>query len=527
MPVCTKIDWAQEPQIAPCAIGEPVDYTGMQILATYDDNTQETIDVTPRMLNESSLQTTASIRKSMIVYQGQRLPVLVPVLNISLDHIEVKAEESLWGREGEPFERSQVSVTAFYSDGSSKPIEHYKVAPGRGLEKDTTEITIRYGRSTDVLPIRVFAIGEEIPSVERMELQQEPQQKSLQLEPVTATDEAPAETPQKEPQRPIPEPLPQDLTTDIPEPQSASEATVASSAGTNKAKVLQVVSIAQLPMKLQYNVGETEADLSGGRLNLIYMDGTIEQVDMKADGAINVACNISGRGCVAFTYEGKPVTYPIEVLTPAVAIGLQLTKMPEKLVYEQGSMEVDMAGAELTVHLSNGTDKTVDVTTDMIGPFNFTETGKSNIFIMYQGFSVLCPVIVVPKTAMSQYTTTRYSPTVFPGTETLPTPEPEPPKERTGEEVRETPGDAAREVQEPANAATEHTEMRLMEEKAGTTPEADEKAAAEEPSVDGGELTEELPGDSAGPASPPESTKEVPDFYVSTFGLRFDIDMPQ
>ena len=86
MPNCIKLEWLMEPQMNPCAIGEPANCNGLQVQASYDDGTQDLIEVTPRMLNESSLQTTVSVRKSMIVYAGQKLPILVPVLDISLDH---------------------------------------------------------------------------------------------------------------------------------------------------------------------------------------------------------------------------------------------------------------------------------------------------------------------------------------------------------------------------------------------------------------------------------------------------------
>lgn len=63
MSKCIKLELPADLSVEPCAIGEPVDWTKLQVLATYEDNTQTTLPVTPRMLNESSLQTTASVRK--------------------------------------------------------------------------------------------------------------------------------------------------------------------------------------------------------------------------------------------------------------------------------------------------------------------------------------------------------------------------------------------------------------------------------------------------------------------------------
>ena len=70
MSKCIKLELPADLSVEPCAIGEPVDWTKLQVLATYEDNTQTTLPVTPRMLNESSLQTTASVRKSIIICRG-------------------------------------------------------------------------------------------------------------------------------------------------------------------------------------------------------------------------------------------------------------------------------------------------------------------------------------------------------------------------------------------------------------------------------------------------------------------------
>jgi len=509
MPNCIKLEWAKDPQLTPCAIGEPVNFIGLKVLATNDDGSQELVDVNQRMVNESSLQTTASIRKSMLIYAGQRLPMLVPVLNIMLDHIQVTTEGTPCGREGEPFDRTQISVIAFYSDGTSKQVEHYKVSPGRELKKNTTEITIKYGRCNEVLPIMVLGV-DEVPPTEALIVTKE---NLLKKEPGNVQDvcskqqstDTPPKTSQGEPKQPVLVGSATQPTTDTAYEKRPSAFISGASMGKVENRVLQVVSIAQLPTKLKYSVGETKADLSGGRLNLIYADGTIEQVDMIADGAINVACSISGRGCVAFTYKGKPITYPIEVIAPAVAIGLQLTKMPEKLVYEQGTLEVDMTGAELTVHLSDGSDETVNVTTDMIGPFNFAEVGKSNVFIMCHGFSVLCPVVVIPKAS---------GPQKIPVT----------PTSSLSEKGNDTV--AAAFVVPTVKANEEPRTGDLIQNEDSTSaesrPEAERQTETLTSSTEISTITGDNIEDSAKPA--PAPTKPVPDFYVSTFGLRFNIE---
>ena len=585
MSKCVKLELPTDLPIEPCAIGEPADWTKLQVLATYEDNTQATIPVTPRMLNESSLQTTASVRKSIIVYEGQRVPILIPIKNTSLTGIQVETAGELVYREGEKFNQDQAKVTAFYNDGSSREVGHYKITPNRLLESSITELTIRYGRCTATLPIKVLADSEAAPAPEApkpepkggvsgnepeavmgaipgakqenppeskpdagaqpgasAELKPEPMplpedppgeggdldqkpvpvpgplpgdspgaEAKLEPEPPVEPVSPPANPPSLEspPQQPpaAPESTPaHTMTWNIPKTNTPSGDVSGASGGFPKEKVLNVVSIAQMPHKLKYTVGESEADLSGGRLNLIYADGAIEQVDMSADGAINLACSISGHGCVAFTYKGKPVTYPIQVVAPVVAVGIELARMPYKAIYEQGSLEIDMDGAELEVRLSNGGSEIVPVTPDMIGPFSFTDTGKSNILIMHKGFSVLCPVIVVPKGSnipSSPRSTAPMSPH-----RQHPVP-PVPPAPSVVEEQVPPPSP------EPAP-----TEMPKEEAPCPAPEERKEVDDIKGPEGEGGEESERKVGE------PPKPTKDVPNFYVSTFvgGYRFPVE---
>lgn len=586
MSKCVKLELPADLPIEPCAIGEPIDWTKLQVLATYEDNTQATIPVTPRMLNESSLQTTASVRKSIIVHEGQRIPILIPIKNISLTGIQAETAGELVYREGEKFNQGQAKVTAFYSDGSSREVGHYKITPNRPLEPSITELTIRYGRCTAALPIKVLADSEAasvsaaskpepqgVASVNEpevvmdvvsgakqgnstepkldvgarpgvsAELKSEPmllpeappgEGGDLDQKPVPVSGPLPEDSPgveaKLEPEPPseptLPPANPLNLVTPSQQPPAAPESTPThttawniprvntpsgglsgASEGLSKERVLNVVSIAQMPHKLKYTVGETEANLSGGRLNLIYADGVIEQVDMSADGAINLACSISGHGCIAFTYKGKPVTYPIQVVAPVVAVGIELARMPYKAIYEQDSLEIDMDGAELEVRLSNGGSETVPVTPDMIGPFSFADTGKSNILIMHKGFSVLCPVIVVPKG--SNIPSSSHSAAPMSPHRQYPVPL-VPPAPSVVEELVPPPA--------PEPAPTE------MPKEEAPCPAPEERKKVDDikgPEGEGGDVAEKEVG------VPPKPMKDVPNFYVSTFvgGYRFPVEL--
>ena len=553
MPICTRLEWVEEPKLIPCAIGEPADCQGLKIRAFYDDDTEELLDVTQRMLNESNLQTAEPMRKSMIVYSGQKLPVLVPIKEISLDHIEIKAPPKLYGREGEPFERSQVKVIAWYSDDTNRAVENYKVQPGRPFLRDTTELTIRYGCSAGTLPITILPADAPWPTPSAPEELAPTLAADHEPEPMSKPEPDPAPVPKLDSSLPpgneMPDPsaparrLPQEgphalllaASRGIPptiggmQPKAATTSAVPTKEA-DTPRTLQIVSIAQMPEKLKYQVGETEADLRGGRLNIIYSDGTIEQVDMKADGSVNLACSISGRGCVAFTYSGKPVTYPIEVIAPVVAISLELSRMPYKTIYEQGTLDIDLTGAEVTVRMSDGSSVPVAVTKDMVGPFNFAEIGKSNIFIMHCGFSVLCPIIVVPKSVgpvPQSWPIPASTPPVFVSSVPQPISEAAQPVVKPVGAAIPTPGPS---ISKPTTMPANHLDMQLGVGSPASEPEpalssdSGPGAEAAKPAPETGPEPEGAVAPGHEPKAASEPTKSVPDFYVSTFGLRFSIE---
>lgn len=490
MPICTKIEWAEEPHPAPCAIGEPANCSGLFLQATYEDDTQGLVEVTQRMLNESSLHTTASIRKSIINYLGHRLPIIIPVLDIMLDHVQATAKNELLGKVGEPFDKSQITVTAFYSDGTSKEVGNYKIVPGKELLSTTKEITVKYGRCTTTLPITISSAEASAPTHEPTEMLSTFRDRQL-TSTVSAENGVGGAL-----QQLLEEKMTNNTALSTKQPGAVSER---SREPSDQDNALLAVSIAQMPTKLNYEVNEAEADLSGGKLNLVYEDGRIEQIDMKPDGKVSLTCSAPGRGFVSFTYSGKSITYPVEVRAPAVAIGLELRNMPYKTVYEQGTLELDMTGGKVTVHYSDGTDNVIPVSPDMIGPYNFGEVGQTNIFIMHQGLSVICPVNVIPKaTVITGENTGISSPvrTSLAGSKT---------GASTGDGREGDQIPTVETVQKPktsgeCNLGQPVTTQDDIPEKEGLEPILPE------------------------PQELPKPAKPVPDFYVSTFGLRFSIE---
>ena len=365
MAKCTHLEWAVEPHIPPCAIGEPADHRGLKFYAVYDDGSKQEVDVILKMFHELNLQAEGTERLAQITYEKKKLPVQVPLKNITLTSVQAVPWGELRCMEGEPFDRSQVVVSAGYSDGSSRVIDNYKIAPHQALSMSDEKITFRYGRCTFELPIAVQSA--------QTSTQPQPEQAPIQPSPQVPAQPNPPDQPQQpaqaQSQTPPPAPAPQIPPQHSTQPLSAGPTNPAPAPDNNPApgatpasaqqptKSVVAVSVARKPNHQKYLVGDTLVDLKGGLLDIIYSDGSVGQIDMMADGPVYIDSKKAGTGFISFACLGKPVAFPIDVLEPQI-VKLSVVKQPAKLDYTEGE-ELNLAGLVLEVIYNDGSIRTV------------------------------------------------------------------------------------------------------------------------------------------------------------------------
>lgn len=363
MAKCTHLEWAVEPHIPPCAIGEPADHRGLKFYAVYDDGSRQEVDVILKMFHELNLQAEGTERLAQITYEKKKLPVQVPLKNITLTSVQAVPRGELRCMEGEPFDRSQVVVSAVYSDGSSRVIDNYKIAPHQALSMSDEKITFRYGRCTFDLPIAVRS--------NQTSTQPQPEQATIQpMVPAQPNPLDPAQSSaQSQSQTPTPAPVPQPQTPPKPsvQPPSAGPTNptpppinhpIPSPAPVQQpSKTVVAVSVARKPNHQKYLVGDTMVDLKGGLLDIIYSDGSVGQIDMMADGPVYIDSKKPGTGSISFVCLGKPVAFPIDVLEPQI-VKLSVVKQPAKLDYTEGE-KLNLAGLVLEVVYNDGSIRTV------------------------------------------------------------------------------------------------------------------------------------------------------------------------
>lgn len=322
---CVRIEWAVEPNIPPCAVGEPADFRGLKFYAIYDDGSKQEINVVLRMFHERNLQEVGTERMGQIIYEKKRLSARIPLKNITLTSIQAIPGPQLRCVEGEPLDRSQVTVTAFYSDGSSRIVDNYKITPHQALSMSDEKITFRYGRCTSEVPILV----------QSRQSQQPPQvNPGPDVNGQGGHNDVPANI---QTQSVLMQP-----TSVLADPPS---------------KTVVAISVARRPNRQKYLAGDTMVDLKGGRLDVIYSDGSVGQIDMISDGTVYIDSKKAGTGMISFSCLGKPVSFPIDVLEPQI-VKLSVVKQPVKLDYEEGE-ELNLAGLVLEAVYNDGSVRTV------------------------------------------------------------------------------------------------------------------------------------------------------------------------
>lgn len=324
---CERLEWVNEPNIPPCAVGEPADFRGLTFYAIYDDGSKQEVPVVLRTFHERNLQEVGTERVGQVIYEKKRLSARIPLKNTVLISIQAHPIAHIYCFEGEPFDRSQVTVTAFYSDGSSRVIDNYKIAPHQELSLSDKKITFRYGRCVSELPI----------AVQTRETQGPPQAApDMSADPLNPTNDSPMVNRHS---------------------SVLTRSPVAQSMPAPSPKTVAAISVAKKPNRQKYLVNDTMVDLKGGRLDIIYSDGTVGQIDMTSDGVIYIDSKKTGIGYISFTCLGKPVSFPIDVLEPQI-VKLTVAKLPAKLDYEEGE-ELDLAGLVLEVVYNDGSVRTV------------------------------------------------------------------------------------------------------------------------------------------------------------------------
>ena len=122
-------------------------------------------------------------------------------------------------------------------------------------------------------------------------------------------------------------------------------------------KKISAIMMAAAPAKTEYVVGFDGLDLTGGLLNLVYEDGSFEQVPLSADMEYYVENNRVGQTTVSVRYAGCQAGFPITIRDPKLS-RVTIISPPNKTTYTEGE-DLDLTGLRLMGHYDNGVDREI------------------------------------------------------------------------------------------------------------------------------------------------------------------------
>ena len=151
----TSISVFKKPTKTTFYINETIDTTGLTLTATYSDGSTKTITsgftASPQSFASTGTKTVT------VTYQGKTVSFTVTIVDPDLDRIEVKTlpAKTVY-RVGEGFDQTGLTLTAHYTDGSTRTITSGIICTGFSSATDGVKtITVNYGGKTTMFTVTV------------------------------------------------------------------------------------------------------------------------------------------------------------------------------------------------------------------------------------------------------------------------------------------------------------------------------------------------------------------------------------
>ena len=310
--VLEKIEVTTQPNKTTYIEGQDFDNTGMQVKGYYANG--DTIDIYDYTIIDGD-NLTLGQTEITIVYQEFETTQPIEVAKNTVENIIVKTQpKKLEYFEGENFDSSEMIIEATYKDGSKKNITDYTIENGTNLKKEQSSVIIVYDGKTVAQPINVkenTVVKLEVISNANKLQYVAGQNFNAEGLVIKATYENGME-------KQVTEYIVKDGT-NLKEGQTTVliefEGHTVTQEITVEAKTIVSISVKTEPNKTEYLQKQEELDLTGGIINILYNDGTEEEIAMtsseiKVEGFSNEEV---GTNIITINYQNKTVQFNVEI----------------------------------------------------------------------------------------------------------------------------------------------------------------------------------------------------------------------
>gem|GEM_PF-362518 len=358
--------------------GLGINVAGGKIKVNYDNGTFEEKDMTSAMVSGYNAYLLGK-QTLTVTYEGKTTSFEVSVIEKSIDRIEItNAPTTTQYIEGQSFDKTGMVVTAYYDNGANEVIEDYSV-PSAQLVLGQNSVTIIYLDKSTTTPVSVVA-----KQITGISIATQPA-KTAYIEGNTFDKAGMVVVVNYD------NGLNEEITTyeveTTPLIVGQSQVTVAYQGYTANAtitvreKAVESIAIKTVPTKLTYLEG-SNLDVSGGRITLLYDNGTEDTINISSDMISGYDPDISGVQIVAVTHAGKTTMFEVTVIAKK-ATSISIIQEPRKTEYIEGQ-DLDTTDGIIHVVYDNGTEEDLEMTTEMISNYNKDKIGDQIITVTYQ-----------------------------------------------------------------------------------------------------------------------------------------------
>ncbi|MCR5308709.1 MAG: bacterial Ig-like domain-containing protein [Bacilli bacterium] len=367
--------------------GEALDLTGLVVTANYDNNTNKAVtDYTTNPANGSALNTVGEVSVT-VTYQEKtgsfKVTVEKSLTGISLNTENVKTSYN----HKETLDLTGLVVNAVYNDGSTEAVTDYTTNPANGTALNTVgnqTVTVTYKDKTSSFDVAVnktlSSIAINTDNVKKEYKHNEAFSTDGLVVTATYSDGSTANVTNYT-TNPI-----NGATLD-----TVGNKTIAvtyegktKTYDINVVAVLVDISADSTNVKKDYKQND-KLDLTGLVVTANYSDGTTTNVTNYTVNPINGAdLGTVGTQTITVTYEGKTVSFGVEVEKKLVSITLDTSNVKKE--YYQGD-SVDLTGLVVTANYSDGSTADVStlVTNNVPDGYTFVVFNTLTVTISYNG----------------------------------------------------------------------------------------------------------------------------------------------
>ena len=147
-------------------------------------------------------------------------------------------------------------------------------------------------------------------------------------------------------------------------------------------KTLTGIEISSMPAKLTYLEGKETLSVVGGRIKLIYDNGTSKNVSMTNSMVVGFDNTEVGAQTLTVIYEIFTTEYEVEIVAKSVS-SIYIDTKPSKLTFTEGVDVLVTTGGKLHVNYNNDTNEKIDISPVMVSGFNNAIAGKQTLTVTY------------------------------------------------------------------------------------------------------------------------------------------------